>query len=344
MISEVDMSNHNPLNHLMSKYRCFTPKMRYDFKSDFCSWQTRAREELFTLLGLDNFQKCEFDFKEEYRKNYGDYTEVKFNFNSEETYNVAGYIWLLNSDDEKHKPMICLQGHSSGLNISMGIEKYENDRSAIQDGDRNFAQIAVKNGYSPIMIDQRYMGECGGTEKGAGCLRTGKYSTSALPAILYGRTAIGERVWDVMRLIDVLVANYSNELDTENIICMGNSGGGTTTLYAACVDERIRTAIPSCAVCNFADSIISKYHCPCNYIPNIAKYFDMGDLCGMVAPRKLIVVSGMYDVDFPISGANSAYQLAEKLYNAANCSGNITHVIGNEGHRFYADLTYAQLH
>lgn len=337
------MKNHNPLAHILAKYENYMPKMRYDFKGDFCAWQKDASVKLHELLGLNNFEKCDFDFVEEYRRECGDYTEVKFSFNSEESYNVIGYIWLKNEDDCKRKPMICLQGHSSGLNISMGIVKYENDAAAISGGDRDFARIAIKNGYSPIMIDQRYMGECGGGEKGPGCLRTGVYSTSALPATLFGRTAIGERVWDVMRLIDVLCLYYAGELDMNNLICMGNSGGGTTTLYAACLDERIKTAIPSCALCTFADSIISHYHCPCNYIPHIAEFFDMGDLCGLVAPRRLVVVSGEHDEDFPIDGANKAYETAEKLYAAANVSENIAHIIGNEGHRFYAESTYEYL-
>jgi hypothetical protein len=78
-------------------------------------------------------------------------------------------------------------------------------------------------------------------------------------------------------------------------------------------------------------------HCECNYIPYIAKDFDMGDLCAMVAPRPLVVVNGVSDTDFPIEGAKACIDVARPAY--ANCGkeDNLTHVIGQGGHRFYAD-------
>ena len=46
------------------------------------------------------------------------------------------------------------------------------------------------------------MGEAGRLEEDGGPLCARK--NAALPSLLLGRTAIGERVWDVQRLIDVL--------------------------------------------------------------------------------------------------------------------------------------------
>ena len=60
---------------------------------------------------------------------------------------------------------------------------------------------------------------------------------------------------------------------------MGNSGGGTATVYTAAIDERISIAVPSCAVCTYKHSIAAMRHCVCNFVPNIADYFDMGGIC-----------------------------------------------------------------
>ena len=73
---------------------------------------------------------------------------------------------------------------------------------------------------------------------------------------------------------------------------MGNSGGGTATYYAACLDERISLAMPSCAVCSWDQSIAVKRHCACNYVPYIANYFDMGDMGGAQGGN------GFYNADF----------------------------------------------
>ena len=156
-------------------------------------------------------------------------------------------------------------------------------------------------------------------------------------AIMLGRTLVGERVWDIMRLIDALDEYVPDIVDVNKVMCLGNSGGGTATIYATAMDERIKIGVPSCAVCRYADSIGAMLHCECNYVPYIAKYFDMGDLCALAAPRDLIVVSGKEDGIFPIDGAKACVDVGREAFKAYGREQAIIHVIGNGGHRFYAD-------
>ena len=72
-------------------------------------------------------------------------------------------------------------------------------------------------------------------------------------SILVGRTPIGERVWDMSRLIDWATANLP--VDAERIAITGNSGGGTVSLFAAACETRIAVAVPSCYFCTFEGSI-----------------------------------------------------------------------------------------
>ncbi|MFQ9798748.1 MAG: hypothetical protein ACLR23_07140 [Clostridia bacterium] len=78
---------------------------------------------------------------------------------------------------------------------------------------------------------------------------------------------------DIQRLIDLLETGVFPQIDVSQICCMGNSAGGTATFYAACMDSRIRFAMPSCSVCTYEDSIAKVSHCTCNYIPGILHYF-----------------------------------------------------------------------
>ena len=167
---------------------------------------------------------------------------------------------------------------------------------------------------------------------------------TGLRAIMLGRTIIGERVWDIMRLIDLLERDFANLFDTDKIICLGNSGGGTATTYAAAMEERIKIAVPSCAVCRYGDSIAAMAHCACNYVPGIANYFDMGDLCGLIAPRKLIVVSGAKDNGFPHVGVEECVKVAGTYYEGNGIGDRYTWIEGPEGHRFYADLSWPVFH
>ena len=95
--------------------------------------------------------------------------------------------------------------------------------------------------------------------------------------------------------------------------------------------------MPSCAVCRYADSIGAMRHCACNYVPRIAKDLDMGDLCALAAPRDLIVVSGREDEIFPLDGAKACVEEGKRVFRACGRENAIVHVVGEGGHRFYAN-------
>ena len=178
------------------------------------------------------------------------------------------------------------------------------------------------------------MGVCGQNEEGSpSCLE----ENTAMAALLMGRTAIGERVWDIQRLIDVIEKHLTEYINPERIICMGNSGGGTATFYASCLDERIYLSMPSCAVCTYEDSIMAVYHCPCNFIPDIRKYFNMGDLGCLIAPRRLVVVCGVEDYIFPIHGVEASFEVIQEAYKEAGKEHLCQLIKGSAGHQFYPD-------
>ena len=180
------------------------------------------------------------------------------------------------------------------------------------------------------------MGQCGGRENGAPACN-GHVENASMGAMLLGRTAIGERVWDISRLIDVIEVHLGAYIDASRIICMGNSGGGTATFYASCIDERIALSMPSCAVCTYDESIMAMNHCPCNLLPGIRRYFDMGDLGCLIAPRPLVVVCGDTDRIFPLSGVKKSFATMQLAYQNAGKPELCHLVIGNGGHQFYPD-------
>ena len=64
----------------------------------------------------------------------------------------------------------------------------------------------------------------------------------------------------------------------------------------------------------------------------------MGDIAGLIAPRPLVIVSGTSDGIFPLASAKEQATIAQSLYKASGVPNAFRHVIGPEGHRFYADL------
>ncbi len=325
------MSNFLPLEHHKILANEMKPALRWDGESDINALREESRAKLWELLGMDAFAPCEPIFEITEKDELHGAKHIHFTLQTEEGYFT--HCDLLLPKEQKGKLPLCatLQGHSKGAHISLGLPKYPGDEATISGGDRDFCVRAIKEGFAALAIEQRGFGLNGGTEKGPACERP------VMTAMLLGRTVIGERVWDVMRVVDAIEAHFGDLITMEGSVLMGNSGGGTATYYTACLEHRFDGFMPSCAVCTYKDSIVAMHHCTCNYVPRIAKYFDMGDLAVMIAPKKLVVVCGKDDNIFPLHGVNETFEIIKKLYAGSGAADNCALVVGYEGHRFYAN-------
>lgn len=258
------------------------------------------------------------------------YNEIRFEVETEPGFFVPAHMLIPKElkSGEKLPAVICLQGHSTGMHISLGRKKFPNDSC---DGDRDFAIQAVSRGYIAIAVEQRGMGELSSTIKNDGpmCYQV------VLEALMCGRTIQGERINDIMCMVDAL--EQFDCVDADRIAIMGNSGGGTTSYHAAALEPRIKVVMPCCSFCTYEDSILSMFHCSCNYVPGISAEMEMPDLAMLIAPRPLIIINGERDPIFPLEAANRAFETVKKIYIAAGKPDNCRHIIGDGEHRFYAD-------
>ena len=306
--------------------------LSFDGTQDFAAHQTKIKEKLTELLG-DRPERVPLDPIVEETVEHEDFTERRISFAVEADVRAVCIFCIPKTGKEKYPLAICLQGHGKGMHVSMGRRKYESEKP--DTGDRDVAIQVLKRGYAAICLDQRGFGERRTEiEMPAGKDGGPKCQVTAMNALMVGRTLIGERVWDVSRAID-LALTYP-EIDGERILCTGNSGGGTTTYYAAAMDARIKVAMPSCAVCTFKSSICNIYHCVCNYVPRISKYMEMGDIAAAIAPRKLIVINGKLDNIFPQAGVEECFDTIKAIYTAAGVPDNCALATGQSGHRYYA--------
>ena len=326
--------NTQPLTHHMAMAPEVKPSLRWDGQTPIDTHRAACTEALRDLLGMDTFSLCEPVFEITSEDIHRGNRHIHFTLRTEEGYFTHCDLLLPAEQAGKLPLCVCLQGHSKGSHISLGIPKYPGDEETIAGGDRDFAIRAVAEGFAALAIEQRGFGLCGGTQHGPSCERP------AMTALLLGRTLIGERVWDVMRVLDAMEAHFSDLVTMEGSVLMGNSGGGTATYYTACLEHRFDGFMPSCALCTYRDSIVNIHHCTCNYIPRIARFFDMGDLAAMIAPKKLVVVSGERDPIFPLHGVQETYGIIETLFSAAGVPENCALVVGDGEHRFYADQAW----
>ncbi len=313
--------------------------LKFDPDKDIEAQRKAMGEKFRELLGIPEVQTEAKPIVEFIDKSNPNYDEIYFKFETEPKFFVPAHLLLpkgMIGSGNKLKTVICLQGHSTGMHISIGIAKFPGDEETIA-GDRDFAIQAVREGYAAIAMEQRCFGELEGNIKTDG----GRCHHPSMQALLLGRTTIGERAFDVGQLITA--CKEFPEIDTDNIAIMGNSGGGTATYYTTCVEPRIAAAMPSCAFCTIKDSIFAMHHCQCNYIPGYLKYFEMQDLALLIAPRPLVIVCGREDPIFPLHGVKAGYEEVKAIYDKLGASENLTLVIGDGGHRFYAPQGWAEL-
>ena len=313
-----------------------TPKLTYNESVNFEEWKKELKAKFVELIGLDLIQAnaCELNMTIEEDVVMDRYRRIRFVFESEVGSFVPCYLLIPDTGKAKYPVAITLQGHSSGFHNSIGVSIYDDDEEYISTrGD--FAVQAVKEGYAALCIEQRCMGER------VTSLHTFAKHMCYYPgnvALLLGRTTVGERVWDTQRAIDLL-GNF-DMLDTDKIILTGNSGGGTTTFYTACLDERIKIAAPSCAYCSYERSILAKRHCVCNIIPGVFRWFEMYDLSCFIAPRHFIAIAGIDDAIFQIEGVKKAMEYTQKFYDLAGASENCELVVTPKGHYWCKDLVW----
>lgn len=305
---------------------------------DFATWQASARKKLEELLGTARFERVAPDIKIEYELVQDGVKEVRFTFQSEAGYRVPCHLFLP-MNIEKPPVMLCVQGHSKGMHVSMGRIRYEGDDIFVNQDDQDFCVQAVANGFAAVALEQRNFGECGhGENSGPQCFE------SAMTALLAGRTTIGERVWDICRLIDVLETEFADKLDVDRLYCVGHSGGGTAVTYTAALEDRIKLVMPSCAMCTFKDSIGAMHHCACNYVPQMANYFEMSDLMAMAYPKYFVQVNGIEDDIFPIAGAEEVFEKGKAAYAVMGAADRCALIRGEGGHRFYAAQAWPVVH
>jgi len=130
------------------------------------------------------------------------------------------------------------------------------------------------------------------------------------------------------------------DIDLNKIMILGNSGGGTASFYAACLEKRIQYAVPGCSFCSYKGSIMDILHCVCNNIPKASRYFEMEDLTCLIAPRHLTVLAGQKDDIFPIEAVKKSYATAEKIFEKAGAAQNCKLVVMPEGHRWCPDVAW----
>jgi cephalosporin-C deacetylase-like acetyl esterase len=332
---EVNDRQLDSLQFSLSSYDSIKPSMTFSAMTEGAArvWQKRVRRKLTELLGSFPSARAALQTRILEKKKFDGYTREKIIFQSRDNLSVFGYLLLPEKVPGPVPALVCLPGHGRGCDDIVGIAENGQQRETKSGYARDFALQVVEHGYAAFAIEQLAFGcrrDDDARKKGAG---QSSCQPAAGAALLFGQTMIGWRVWDVMRAIDYL--GTRSEIDSSRMATMGISGGGTASLFAAALDERIKIGVVSGYFNTFRDSILSLSHCIDNYVPGILNYIEMYDIAGLVAPRGLFIESGMRDPIFPIHGSRAAFKKAQDIYSVFGARDKIGHEIFDDEHVFY---------
>ncbi|HPM82025.1 MAG TPA: alpha/beta hydrolase family protein [Candidatus Anammoximicrobium sp.] len=308
------------------------PELAFRAGCDFAAWQQALRRRLIEILALPAPPLVPLAATRQRELQTEGYTLDRIQLTSEPDEVVPGYLLVPLRGTPPFPVMICLQGHSPGMHISIGQAANEREKASLA-GGRDIALQAVAQGWAALVIEQRAFGRR--AVPGVSC------QDAALRALLRGRPLTGLRVLDVIRAVDFIATQ--SDLDPQRIATMGNSMGGTVSFYAACVEPRIRLAVVSCSFCTFADSWLSRPHCACGYLPGLARVADMPDLAGLIAPRHLLIVAGKQDALARFEGVEEGYRRARQAFAAAGFEERVALLAAEGEHRFYPDLAWPEI-
>ncbi len=304
-------------------------------------WQAAFRPHLRAMLGLDTI-KCRgtppMIAERLSTQRLADHVREEWTLETEPGYHVPFFFLLPLAATGRLPLVLTPHGHGGQARREYcGLYDSEEDRERIEAEELDVALQAVREGYAVIAPDMRGFADLRPRED----IEAGEDSSCwplSMRALLVGRTLLGERVWDVQRLLDW--ALQRDDIDAGRVVLTGNSGGGTVTLFVSAVDERVRVCVPACYFCTFEHSIGSIKHCACNYIPGMLQAAEMADVAALIAPRPFLAVNGAQDPIFPIEATRASHARLQQVYALFDAEDACRLSVGDDGHRYYQSLVW----
>jgi dienelactone hydrolase len=291
-------------------------------------WRGRCRVRLGELLGpfptpvplaLETLESVEC---EGYRRD-------KVVFDTEETMSVPAYLLVPDGRVAAGPAVLAAHGHGPGKSLVCGLAETE-----APNGD--YAVQLVRRGYVVLAPDLRCFGER------ADWNPPDHYAcdTNLVHAVMAGESPLTQNLWDLARCLDILESHPL--VDPGRIGMVGLSYGGTVTLFLAAWDERVAACVVSGYFSSWADSHKMPWNmCGSQVLPGMLGRLEHVDLGALVAPRPMLVESGLHDDLFPVAVATAGCETLRRVYEALGVDGDrLVHGIYDGGHQWYGVDAY----
>jgi dienelactone hydrolase len=315
-----------------------TPELSFRPGMAFAPWRERLLTALPGLLGVDLAPSVPLAPETLWTHDFTHGRVTKLRFMVEAGMATPAYVCLPHGVAPPYAWVICLQGHSTGMHNAIGVARDDEFREVDPGNDRDTAIACLRRGVAALCLEQRGFGErIDPLVEGNGC---DMCRGVALQALALGHTLLGERVHDVARAVDYLKTRA--DVDWRALGVTGNSAGGTTAMFAHALLPELAFAMPSCCFYPFRASMVDRTRrCLCGYVPGILRVAAVHDILGLAAPKPTVILAGAED--FPLAEVKNAFARLQAIYAAAGAPEACRLVVGNGGHRYFAEAGWQTL-
>jgi dienelactone hydrolase len=242
------------------------------------TWHAEFCRRLWDLLGVGTHPRqvhgaVALDAKvEEQVRVKGLWRELIW-ISTEEGLRVPIYLFRPVQPESPRPAIVVFPGHGT-IAQTAGLEESYHQANALE---------LARAGFVTLTVEPRGFGRLGAVD----------HLQIDATARLVGRTWYGMLVQDGMHAIDYILTR--REVDPARVGATGIGAGGALAMYTTILDDRISAALVSSYLSGYLATSLNKEHCPCNDIPGILRYAEMGDVAALIAPRPVMFVNGRLD-------------------------------------------------
>lgn len=263
----------------------------------------------------------------------GAYIQKKLTVTFCDNLTMPVYLLVPKKINKKAPCTVALCGHGYGVRQIVGVRKNGSPKKLpfIDDYQKHFAVQLAERGCIVAAPELFGFGEMKLKKDMNIPFYSSSCKTISSHLLPFGITTASMRILQAQVCADILLQMH--EADADRLGIMGISGGGLTALYTAALDERFQRICISGYVNSFRTSILSMWHCPDNYFPDIIRYGDIGDFAATLAPRTLVTESGKRDPLFPLEGSLEGIEKIRRVYSLLDAENKYTADIFDGEHR-----------
>lgn len=200
----------------------------------------------------------------------GEYTIEKINILCGDDVPVPGLVFTSKTKPASSPAILYIDGRGKDFDAGEGewIEK-----------------LVVDSGYIVFAVDVRGFGETtDNPAKNEGKHKNNEHRNAVI-SLYAGKTLIGQRVTDIMKSLDVLLAR--GDVDTSKINIVGIGRGGPVVMHAAALEEKFKTTTIRLSDSSWVKIVGSPNatNKMTHLVPGALKYYDLPDIVASISPR-----------------------------------------------------------